>query len=155
MPSQQEVTTFTLSFAGVNFTLEPNTADQADNMLSIAKVAGDEILIDFTSFSGLMRVTKVNTVDIQRCANNEAQTTVLPKEDSEVMEVYNDDDHALNKERVVVAPPPILPDAVPEEMPSPEPKVEKEKVKGQQKLDFFSKRVSKLCIISLCTRCDL
>ncbi|KAL7513119.1 hypothetical protein ACHAXN_010177 [Cyclotella atomus] len=134
MPSQQEVTAFTLSFAGVNFTLEPNT-DQAD-MLRIAKVAGDEILIDFTAFSGLLRVTKVNNSNSMNALQfSEAQQTALTENES-IMELA--DDEALNNER---APPSVLPDAVPEEMPSPEIKVEnKEKRKGQQKLDFFSKK---------------
>jgi hypothetical protein len=140
MPSQQEVTAFTLSFAGVNFTLEPNT-DQAD-MLRIAKVAGDEILIDFTAFSGLLRVTKVNNSNSMNALQfSEAQQTALTENES-IMELA--DDEALNNER---APPSVLPDAVPEEMPSPEIKVEnKEKRKGQQKLDFFSKKKeSKVC----------
>jgi hypothetical protein len=140
MPSQQEVTAFTLSFAGVNFTLEPNT-DQAD-MLRIAKVAGDEILIDFTAFSGLLRVTKVNNSNSMNALQfSEAQQTALTENES-IMELA--DDEALNNER---APPSVLPDAVPEEMPSPEIKVDnKEKRKGQQKLDFFSKKKeSKVC----------
>lgn len=111
-------------------------------MLRIAKVAGDEILIDFTAFSGLLRVTKVNNSNSMNTLQfSEAQQTALTENES-IMELA--DDEALNNER---APPSVLPDAVPEEMPSPEIKVEnKEKRKGQQKLDFFSKKKeSKVC----------
>lgn len=135
MPSQQEVTTFTLSFSGVEFTLEPdcspNNNHHHKDVLSIAKVANDQVVIDFRNFSGVLRVTKSGGV--QEVSDDVATSMKTEETEQSIMDV-----DASKTDAACAA----LPDAVPEEMPSPEPKEENKspKKKGQQTLNFFNKK---------------
>jgi hypothetical protein len=133
MPSQQEVTTFTLSFSGVEFTLEPDCSPNNHHhkdVLSIAKVANDQVVIDFRNFTGVLRVTKSGGVQV----SNDVATSMQTEEtEQSIMDVDASKTDAASA---------ALPDAVPEEMPSPEPKEENKspKKKGQQTLNFFNKK---------------
>ena len=125
MPSQRDVTTFTLSFSGVDFTLEPDCSSGNADVLSIAKVCNNEVVVDFSNFTGVLRVCK--GLNMQTSSEAMHITSALQtKETDQPMEVDKIDTSTI-------------PDAVPEEVPSPEPKEDKEpKKKGQQTLNFFN-----------------
>lgn len=125
MPSQQDVATFTLSFSGVDFTLEPDCSSDIADVLSIAKVCNNEVVVDFSNFTGVLRVHKGANMRASSEAMHMA-SALQTKETEQSMDVDKIDA-------------PTIPDEVPEEVPSPEPKEDKEtKKKGQQTLNFFN-----------------
>ena len=154
MPSQQDVTTFTLSFSGVNFTLEPsnisnnnsNNAHGNDgDILSIAKVTNRQVVIDFRNFSGVLRVTHKDHCE----ASAGVESAMLPLSVLQTDEKNAEDGnhHAIattTKNHIMeTAAAASVPDAVPEEeadSPLKQRKDDKEKNKGgrqQTTLNFF------------------
>ena len=129
MPSQQDVTTFTLSFGGVNFCLEPALAQHSEDVISITKVCGDQVVINFNNFSGVLRVHN----GIIPSGAVEPSALATTEEDEETFSVKEEQ------------PVPAVPDAVPEDLPSPKgspvhTKEEPVKTRGQQTLDFFGRK---------------
>ena len=149
MPSQQEVTTFTLSFGGVDFCLTPSTA--ATDVMSISKLChGEEVIINLNNFVGTLRVT--NPASIDAPSNSALPATASPKGKESTKDVMsiaiaegNEAPNAAVVAQATEAPNPV------EDTPSPQAKgyeegdsTEKPKQrKGQQTLDFFGKKGKK------------
>eukprot|EP00579_Thalassiosira_antarctica_P016512 CAMPEP_0201933644 /NCGR_PEP_ID=MMETSP0903-20130614/32005_1 /ASSEMBLY_ACC=CAM_ASM_000552 /TAXON_ID=420261 /ORGANISM="Thalassiosira antarctica, Strain CCMP982" /LENGTH=625 /DNA_ID=CAMNT_0048473641 /DNA_START=30 /DNA_END=1907 /DNA_ORIENTATION=+ len=160
MPPQEEETTFTLSFGGVEFCLAPSTADDVsvnNDVMSISKIGNGEVLINLNNFVGTLRVKNHQTIA-------EASSSALPATESLIGNENNEDDNmsieVLSQNEtsgaVVAAAVPNPVEETPppnpvEDTPSPEAKsfeevepAEKPKQrKGQQKLNFFGKRGKK------------
>jgi hypothetical protein len=66
MSSHKEAAEFTLSFSGVDFTLEPS---------DFTKVLNDQVIIDFRNFTGILRVAKGDAV--------KHAATCMPTEETE------------------------------------------------------------------------
>jgi len=81
MPSQEEeATTFTLSFGGVEFCLAPSLkeTDAAADVMCISKICNGEVLINLNNFVGTLRV-KNNKMDAA------ASAAFLPTAESSLM----------------------------------------------------------------------
>lgn len=175
MTNQEDAaTSFTLSFAGVEFCLSPNsidaiTATENDNVMSITKICNGEVLLNLNNFSGSFHVKKkghgvYNDAD-EATALQTASESVLSKHDN------NGDDHdiIIDAAPAAAADDTLTPNPV-EDTPSPKAQEEKkEKLlaekpnqqKGQQKLNFFGKgdkqkqggkgkKKSEVCSLDIC-----
>jgi hypothetical protein len=72
MSSHKEAAEFTLSFSGVDFTLEPSDCSPNNHF---TKVLNDQVIIDFRNFTGILRVAKGDAV--------KHAATCMPTEETE------------------------------------------------------------------------
>ena len=155
MTSTQEddTTTFTLSFGGVEFCLTPSCPTDADeatasDVMSISQVCNGEVLINLNNFVGTLRV-KNHRIDAPATTTEHLQATT-----DSVTENNDDDNNGGNDNMSVdngaleLTPTPV------EVTPSPKAKSEGEEGdkpatdkpkqrKGQQKLNFFGRHGKK------------
>ncbi|KAL7543334.1 hypothetical protein ACHAXR_012657 [Thalassiosira sp. AJA248-18] len=140
MSPQEEETTFTLSFGGVEFCLAPtNDADDATAM-RISKICKEEVLINLNNFVGTLHV-KNNKINV-------ASSASLPITESTTCNENDEDDISIGIEApsspndaAAVPPNPV------EDTPSPQanssvndkPAEKLKQKKGQQKLNFGKK----------------
>ena len=145
MSENTSSTSFTLSFGGIEFCLEPNIINRDDNnsIMNVTKIDNGEVLINLNNYCGTLRV------------KNTALSTGLKANDD-----INDDENMSIDNNLGLGAPKV------EEEPSPPIKScegnEEEKAadeetkdqKGQQKLNFFGKsgkkvdsKKSEVCII--------
>ena len=154
MTSTQEddTTTFTLSFGGVEFCLTPSCPTDADeataftDVMSITKVYNDEVLINLNNFVGTLRV-KNHRIDAPATTTEQLQAT-----SESVTENNDDDDSNGGNDNMSVDNGALTPNPV-EDTPSPKAKSEGEEEdkpatkpkqrKGQQKLNFFGRHDDK------------
>lgn len=156
MPSQEEeATTFSLSFGGVEFCLAPslteNESASTGDVMCISKICNREVLINLNNFVGTLRVKNVKM-------DAAADTGVaLPTADQSVMgndDDYGDDNMIVEAPLPPPPPPPVEQIEVVEDTPSPEAKncteevikpadQRKQQRRGQQKLNFFGRQGKK------------
>lgn len=119
MPSQQDATTFTLSFSGVDFALEPHaneyyTAADEEGVLSIAKVTNEQVVIDFRNFSGVLRVANRDNREAAIGAGGvDSALLILPVPQTDENTTTEDNRRGIMARRNKNKEP--VPDAVPEE----------------------------------------
>lgn len=149
-PLQEEETTFTLSFGGVEFCLAPSPTDDAsaanDHQMSVSKICNGEVLINLNNFVGTLRVKNQTKMEVDVTASEALPATEsLMENDGDNMSIDIEELPSQNDQSDAVAPNPV------EDVPSPQAKsceedkpAEKPKQrKGQQKLNFFGKHGKK------------
>ena len=160
---EEDITTFTLSFGGVEFCLTPSCPTDADeatasDVMSISQVCNGEVLINLNNFVGTLR-GKNHRIDAPATTTEQLQAT------SESVTENNDDDgnNGGNDNMSVDDGAPLTANPV-EDTPSPKAKSEGEEEdkpkqrKGQQKLNFFGrhgKKQDEVCHVSVHMSCFL
>ncbi|KAL7522495.1 hypothetical protein ACHAWX_007181 [Stephanocyclus meneghinianus] len=156
MPSQQDMTTFTLSFHGVEFCLEPliqpSQHQSNPDVLSMSNFCNDHVTVNLSNFSGVLRVKRSSSA---LSVDNALPTIALldETETSNTAVEQHIEASATNGEHQCIA----APDQVPEDVSSPEQKKEEKsqtKKKGQQTLNFFgtgnpSKKVGRKMLLKV------
>lgn len=157
MSPQDDETTFTLSFGGVEFCLAPSSCDAsaaADDVMCISKICNGEVMINLNGFSGTLHVKNHNKIA-------GADSSDLPVATEDIMGEKKEDDTMMDVEAPASPNPAVdaaaaavalassQPNPV-EDTPSPEarsnlPEQNQENDdkpqnrKGQQKLNFGKK----------------
>lgn len=153
MPSQEQdaTATFTLSFGGVEFCLEPSRSSSSDDadgpVMSVAKICRGEVSIDLNGFVGTLRVKIHDDANV-----DVAVTDIIAPPTTTECRISNDDGDdetpaELPSHDGMAAEMEDTSSRIVEDTPSPNKKgVTEEEVieetktkqrKGQQKLNFF------------------
>lgn len=152
MPSQQEETTFCLSFGGVDFCLAPSAVHDAarSDIMSISKICAGEVWINLNNFVGTLRVKHPTMMTVPSNSALPTTESLTGKENVEDGMSIDIAEGAEASNAAVVAPATEAPNPV-EDTPSPqakgheegEPSEKLKQRKGQQKLNFFGEKGKK------------